>query len=98
MNESDVDIDHIANLARIELSAEEKQKFSADFGRLLEYFEKLKSADVEGVEPCAHAFPVYNVLRDDVPATPLPTEALLKNAPAARDNQIVVPRIVDDAS
>ncbi len=98
MGEQSIDIDHIANLARIELSPEEKQKFSADFGRVLEYFEKLNSVNVEGVEPCAHAFPIYNVLREDVPVKPLPTEALLKNAPAKRDNQILVPRIVDDES
>lgn len=93
---NDIDITHIAALARIELSEAEKQKFSGDFQTILGFFEKLNAVDVSALEPCAHAFPVFNVLRDDVPAQTLPLDALLKNAPAAHDEQIVVPRVVDD--
>jgi len=93
---NDIDIAHVAALARIELSDAEKQKFVGDFQTILGFFEKLNAVDVSALEPCAHAFPVFNVLRDDVPAETLPTDALLKNAPVARDEQIVVPRVVDD--
>jgi len=93
---NDIDIAHVAALARIELSDAEKQKFAGDFQTILGFFEKLNAVDVSALEPCAHAFPVFNVLRDDVPAETLPTDALLKNAPVARDEQIVVPRVVDD--
>lgn len=93
---SAIDLDHISALARIELSDEEKQKFAGDFRTILGFFEKLNAADVSALEPCAHAFPVHNVLRDDVPGETLPVEALLRNAPAAREDQIVVPRVVDD--
>jgi len=93
---NDIDIAHVAALARIELSDAEKQKFAGDFQTILGFFEKLNAVDVSALEPCAHAFPVFNVLRDDVPTETLPTDALLKNAPAARDDQIVVPRVVDD--
>ena len=96
MNDLKIDIDHIANLARIELSAEEKEKFAGDFRTILGYFEMLNKADVSALEPCAHAFPVFNVLRDDVPAKTLSPDALLQNAPASRDEQIIVPRVVDD--
>ncbi|MCR5184250.1 MAG: Asp-tRNA(Asn)/Glu-tRNA(Gln) amidotransferase subunit GatC [Opitutales bacterium] len=96
MSDLKIDLDHVAALARIELSAEEKVKFSGDFQTILGFFEKLGAVDVSRLEPCAHAFPVYNVLREDVPAETLPIEALEKNAPAFRDGQIVVPRIVDD--
>lgn len=96
MNDSKIDIDHVAALARIELSDAEKQKFAKDFQPILGFFATLNTVDVSALEPCAHAFPIYNVLRDDVPAGTLPTEALLKNAPAAREDQIVVPRVVDD--
>lgn len=92
----DIDIERIAALARIQLSDTEKQKFAGDFQTILGFFEKLNAADVSALEPCAHAFPVYNVLRDDVPAETLPVEALTLNAPAAKDDQIVVPRVVDD--
>ncbi|MBQ9758298.1 MAG: Asp-tRNA(Asn)/Glu-tRNA(Gln) amidotransferase subunit GatC [Opitutales bacterium] len=95
---SNIDLNHVSALARIELSDAEKQKFAGDFQTILGFFEKLNTVDVSALEPCAHAFPVYNVLRDDVPAGTLPVEALLKNAPAAREDQIVVPRVVDDES
>lgn len=93
---SDIDLNRVSALARIELSDAEKQKFAGDFQTILGFFEKLNAVDVSALEPCAHAFPVYNVLRDDVPAGTLPVETLLKNAPAAREDQIVVPRVVDD--
>lgn len=98
MNDSTINLDHVSNLARIELRAEEKQKFAGDFKTILGYFEKLNAVDVSQLEPCAHAFPIYNVLREDVPAETLPADALTRNAPASREEQIVVPRVVDDAS
>lgn len=91
-----INLDHVSALARIELSDAEKQKFAGDFQTILGFFEKLNAVDVSALEPCAHAFPVYNVLREDVPAETLPVDALLQNAPASRENQIVVPRVVDD--
>ena len=91
-----IDLNHVSALARIELSDAEKQKFAGDFRTILGFFEKLNAVNVSALEPCAHAFPVYNVLRDDVPGETLPVEALLRNAPAAREDQIVVPRVVDE--
>lgn len=91
-------MEHIANLARIALTAEEKTRFSRELGAILDYFDILKSVNVDGVEPSAHAFPVYNVLRDDASAPTLDTAALQRIAPAFRDDQILVPRVVDDES
>ncbi|MDE3084795.1 MAG: aspartyl/glutamyl-tRNA amidotransferase subunit C, partial [Verrucomicrobiota bacterium] len=51
--------------------------------------------DVSGVEPTAHAFPVFNVWTDDVPQPGLPVELALKNVPAQRDNMVVVPKVVE---
>ena len=55
--EEGMDIDYVANLARIELSNEERSKFQSQLGQVLQYFEKLQKVDVDGVEPTAHAFP-----------------------------------------
>ena len=52
-----MDIDYVSNLARIELTSAEKEKFQGQLGDVLKYFEKLQEVDVEGVEPTAHAFP-----------------------------------------
>ena len=92
---SDIDIDYVANLARLALTAQEKETFSRQLGDVLRYIEKLREVDVAQVEPTAHAFPVFNVWADDVPRPGLPVEVALKNAPAQRDNMIVVPIVVE---
>ena len=90
-----IDIDYVANLARLALTPEEKALFSRQLGDVLRYVEKLGEVDVSQVEPTAHASPVYNVWDDDVPRPALPVEAALQNAPAQRDNMIVVPVVVE---
>ncbi len=92
---TDLDIDHVARLARIALTAEEKTQFAAQLGDVLTYVEQLKKVDVSNVEPTAHAFPVYNVWADDVVEASLPAEAALKNAPAQRDHMVAVPKVVE---
>ncbi len=92
-----IDIDYVAKLARIELNDEQKQKYSAQLENVLDYFEKLSQVDVEGVEPSAHAHSIYNVWRDDEPTPSMSIDDALLNAPAKRENQIVVPKVVDDA-
>ena len=91
----DLNIDDVANLARLALTDREKTEFARQLGDVLTYIEKLKEADVSGVEPTAHAFPVTNVWADDVPEPGLPVERVLQNAPARRDNMIVVPVVVE---
>ncbi len=92
---TDLNIDHVAHLARLALTPEEKAKFSSQLGEVLAYIEQLKKVDVSGVEPTAHAFPVYNVWADDIAQPGLPVEEALKNAPAQRNNMIVVPKVVE---
>ncbi len=92
---ADLDIDHVARLARISLSEEEKAAFSGQLGDVLAYIALLKEVDVSGVEPTAHAFPVENVWAEDVAQPGLPVEAALRNAPARRDNLFAVPKVVE---
>jgi aspartyl-tRNA(Asn)/glutamyl-tRNA(Gln) amidotransferase subunit C len=92
---TDLNIDHVAHLARLALTPEEKAKFATQLGDVLAYIEQLKKVDVSGVEPTAHAYPVFNVWADDVAQPGLPVEAALKNAPAQRNNMIVVPKVVE---
>lgn len=90
-----LDIDYVANLARLALTPAEKEKFARQLGDVLHYVEKLGSVDVSGVEPTAHAFPVENVWQADEPRAGLPVDAALRNAPAARDRMIAVPKVVE---
>ena len=96
-NGPQLDIDYVARLARLALTDAEKQAFAQQLGDVLTYVEQLKSVDVEGVEPTAHTFEVVNVWQEDVPAPAFPVEKVLQNAPAVRENMIVVPKVVDDA-
>ncbi len=95
--ETQIDIDYVAKLARIELTDDEKTTYSRQLGQILEYFERLSKIDVSGVEPSAHAHAIYNVMRDDVETPAMSVADALMNAPASRENQICVPKVVDDA-
>ncbi len=91
----DLNIDYVANLARLALTPAEKVKFAAQLGDVLHHIKRLGKADVEGVEPTAHAFPVENIWQEDIARPGLPVEAALQNAPAQRDNMISVPKVVE---
>lgn len=90
-----IDIDHLATLSRLALTPEEKAKFSAQLGDILGHIEQLKQVNVDGVEPTAHATPIFNVLQADEPRPGLSVEQALRNAPAQRDNMVLVPRVVE---
>ena len=92
---SDLNIDYVANLARLALSDAEKEKFARQLGDILHYVDKLKQIDVTGVEPMAHAAPVFNVWQDDVACAGLTVEQALRNAPAQREHMIAVPKVVE---
>lgn len=91
-----INIDYVANLARLDMSEVEKAKLGSQLNDILGYFEKLNAVDVDGVEPMAHAHRVTNVWREgDEPGMTLDLEAVMRQAPESRDDQIVVPKVVE---
>ena len=97
MNDSPkLDVDYVANLARIELTEGEKDKFSSQLGDVLEYFDKLNAVEVDGVEPTAHAFPRHNVWDEDQSKPGFSSEEALMNAPEKRQDQVVVPKVIEE--
>ena len=92
---TDLNIDHVAKLARVALTAEEKATFAAQLGSVLHHIEQLSKVDVSGVEPSAHAFAVHNVWQEDVPRPGLPAAEALRNAPAQREQMVAVPKVVE---
>lgn len=92
---ADLNIERVAKLARIALTAEEKATFSQQLGQVLHHIEQLSKLDVSGVEPSAHAFAVHNVWQKDVARPGLSVDQALRNAPAQRDNMIAVPKVVE---
>jgi len=95
MAAAEIDVKYVAHLARLSLSSEEEQKLAAQLGDILGYIEKLKEADVSGVEPTAHAFPLVNVTRPDETRPSMPNEDALGNAPAKANGLFIVPKIVE---
>lgn len=91
---TDETIDYVGILAKLELSAEEREQAKKDMGRMLDYIDKLSELDTDGVEPMPHVSAVHNVFREDVVTNGDESEKTLRNAPGEKDNMFVVPRTV----
>jgi aspartyl-tRNA(Asn)/glutamyl-tRNA(Gln) amidotransferase subunit C len=92
---SDLDVAHVARLARINLTQEEASAFQKQLGDVLKYVEKLRQADVDGVEAAAHALPIFNVFREDLPRDWFTSEQALSDAPRKADGLFIVPKVVE---
>jgi aspartyl-tRNA(Asn)/glutamyl-tRNA(Gln) amidotransferase subunit C len=90
------DVEHVARLARLHLTDDEKERMRAQLDAILAYIDKLRALDVEGVEPTSHAVPLVNVMRADEPAPSLPQAEALRNAPDRAGEFFRVPRIIED--
>ncbi|MDD3420465.1 MAG: Asp-tRNA(Asn)/Glu-tRNA(Gln) amidotransferase subunit GatC [Candidatus Gastranaerophilales bacterium] len=87
------DVEHVANLARIELTEEEKEKFTKQLGDIIEHVNQLNEVDTTDVEPMAHPYPQVNVVREDIVNYKNTKEELLSNAPQEEDGFFKVPKI-----
>jgi len=84
------EVEHIAGLARIGLTATEKKKFQTQISSILDYVEKLSEVNTIGVEPTAQVSGILNAMRADEvkPQTPETMEKLVKAAPMHEDNLV----------
>ena len=87
------EVEHVAKLARLSLSVEEKQLYAEQLAKIIDYFDQLKQVDTEGIEPMAHALPHLNVMREDQVVPPPGRELLLRTAPDQENGYFRVPRI-----
>jgi len=95
MSSPDLNVRHVARLARLALTDEEISTFEGQLGRVLEHIEHLKKLDVTDVEPTAHTSAVFNVVREDVPGPSLARTAALGIAPRSANNLVIVPKVVE---
>ena len=91
----EIDIDHVARLARLELGDEEKARLREQLGAILEHAAKVSEVAADDVPPTAYAIPRSNVLRPDEVTPSLPVEEVLANAPEVEDDRFKVPKIVE---
>ena len=89
------DVEHIALLARLHLSEEEKERYREQLSNILDHISKLQELDTSDVQPMSSVVVEQSRLRDDVPAPAMPRDDLLRNAPDAEDDQFRVPPILD---
>ena len=89
------DVEHVASLARLEFSDEEKKTLMNQLNRILEYMEKLNELDTSKVEPLSHVIPLTNVFREDKVKPSLSVSDVLKNAPAKTDKFFKVPKVIE---
>jgi aspartyl-tRNA(Asn)/glutamyl-tRNA(Gln) amidotransferase subunit C len=89
------EVQRVALLARLQLSAEEEISLTEQLDKILEYMEKLRQLDTEKVEPLAHVVDVVNAFREDRAVNKPQAEKLLANAPARERTFIKVPKIIE---
>ena len=86
---------HMAELARIELTPDERRLYQDQLKTVLGYMERLKSIDVTGVEPLAHVGDITGGMREDKIREPLSPAKAMQNAPQQDENRFVVPKVVE---
>lgn len=89
------EVEHVAKLARLELSEQQKDVFTDQLSNILTYVEQLNELDTKGVEPTSHVLDISNVMREDVPHQSLDQEKALANAPDKAAGHYRVPKIIE---
>lgn len=89
------EVEHIAELARLHLTDEEKQRYRQQLSAILDYFAQLQSLDTTGIPPTSSVLPPRTVLRPDEPRPGLSRDELLRNAPEVEDNQFRLPPVFE---
>ncbi len=92
-----IDVAYVAELARLELTDEEKAVFQPQLESIVGYVEKISTVDVEGVEPMMHGREIVNAFREDIVRESLPVETALANAPQRVGDEFLLPKIVEGA-
>lgn len=90
-------VEHIAMLARLGLSAEEKESMSEQLSSILSHIEVLQEVDTDDIPPTAQVIELQNILRDDEVGPSLTVDEVLQNAPRTEGDYIRVNAILDQS-
>ena len=91
----EIDVEHVARLARLALAPEEKERFGRQLALILEHAERVREIAAEDVPPTSHPVPRSNVYRRDEPSPSLAKDEALAGAPEVEGDRFKVPRIVE---
>jgi aspartyl-tRNA(Asn)/glutamyl-tRNA(Gln) amidotransferase subunit C len=89
------EVEKIAHLARLALSAEEVAVYQKQLSAILDYAARLNELDLTGIEPTAHAVAQRNVMRDDVVEPSMPLDEVLFNAAETADDQFLIQAVLE---
>jgi aspartyl-tRNA(Asn)/glutamyl-tRNA(Gln) amidotransferase subunit C len=89
------EVEHIAELAKLGLTDEEKRTFQEQLSAILEYFETLQEVDTSAIPPTATVLPLRNVMREDEVQPSLSPEEVLANAPEREDDSFRVHAVLE---
>jgi len=96
MSKDHIDVNYVANLARLNLTEEESVTFQRQIEDILGYINKLEELDIDDIEPTAHAAPVFDRIREDVTKESLDRDAFLNIAPSVSNDQLKVPKVIEE--
>ena len=89
------DVEHVAELARLDLTEDETQLYTDQLKRILGYVEKLSEVDTTGVEPTSFTVPLRSVMREDVAGESLKHDKAMENAPDTVRGLFRVPKVIE---
>ncbi|MFN8621826.1 MAG: Asp-tRNA(Asn)/Glu-tRNA(Gln) amidotransferase subunit GatC [Chloroflexota bacterium] len=92
---SRADVEHVAHLARLGLTADELTRLEGELNHILDQYAILSRLDTDAIPPTAQVITLENILRADVATPSLPQAAVLANAPEHTTEHVVVPAIID---
>lgn len=95
MRLSKQEVEHVAWLARLELSEQENDRLTGHLNQIMAHFEDLQKLDTSDVEPTSHSIPMKNVFREDKVGPSFTQEEAVSNAPEEKDFYFVVPQVVE---
>ena len=94
MNIDQALISRLEHLARLELSAEEREGIRNDLNNILQMVEKMNEVDTDNVEPLVYINEQFNVWREDEVKNQVDRKDALKNGPDVNDEFFKVPKMI----
>lgn len=88
-------IDYVSELAKLQLTEEEKEKAKVDIGKILDYMDKMNEIDTKNISPMTHVFEQKNIVREDIVTNGLEIDQILANAPVKNHECFIVPKTVE---
>jgi aspartyl-tRNA(Asn)/glutamyl-tRNA(Gln) amidotransferase subunit C len=89
------EVAHVARLARLGLTDDEMDRLASELDHILDAMQALRDLDTSAIPPTAQVIPLQNVMREDISRPSLPLDEVLRNAPATRDGQFLVPPVLE---